>query len=105
MFAVSEADARAAVRALPLALVSPEHLSANSREFFNVNVVTGTFDDPPGRVLLLAFCEMLDALAEARSHLKTEGAVFLDRWHQPRANPWARRELELVRELGKVYRL
>lgn len=91
---------------LPDALRSaPPSLSDEARAIFDSMVTTMDFADAPARMLVVRFCEIHDQLAEAKKKLAESGPVFRDRWGQPRQSPWAHRELELTRELARLYRV
>lgn len=85
---------------------TPEHLSKNSRKFFNKIVKEYELDSHHLELLKLA-CESLDRIEQARRAIAKTALVYLDRFNKPKINPAAKIEAEnkiifarLIRELG-----
>jgi hypothetical protein len=118
---------------LPAGLQAPpEHLTAESREFFLHVIATGSYD-APARDMLVRFCEVRDRIVQARrelgkfsnpakknsengSGLEDSGGappaendrssfVFTDKHGQPRIHPLVNVERGLINEYGKLFRL
>lgn len=93
----------AARRAVP---EPPAHLRPESSEWFR-EVVSEYDLERHHLILLVSACEALDRAAGAREAIAKHGAVFTDRYGQPRARPEVQIERDsrtqfarLLRELG-----
>jgi len=82
------------------------HLSKESKEFFNKITKQYNFEDHHIKLLILA-CECLDRIGEARRAIEKTALIYLDRFNKPKVNPAAKIEAEnkiifarLIRELN-----
>jgi hypothetical protein len=84
----------------------PQGLSAEARRLFRETIAQYQIDDAPSLVLLGNACRALDRLREAEGQVKAEGAVYADRFGQPKAHPAAARvdaeNLTLQRSLREL---
>lgn len=69
----------------------PKGLSIEARRLFRQTCEQYAIDDAPSLVLLGNAYRALDRLREAEGKVKAEGAVYADRFGQPKAHPAARR--------------
>lgn len=84
----------------------PAHLRPESSEWFR-EVVSEYDLERHHLILLVSACESLDRATQAREAIAKHGAVFTDRYGQPRARPEVQIERDsrtqfarLLRELG-----
>jgi phage terminase small subunit len=68
-------------------LKPPAHLSKDSQALYRTIVREYSIDDAAAMVLT-ATLDARDRREEARLAIAREGAVFVDRWNQPKPNPW-----------------
>lgn len=84
----------------------PKGLSIEARRLFRPTCEQYAIDDAPSLVLLGNACRALDRLREAEGKVKAEGAVYADRFGQPKAHPAAARvdaeNLTLQRSLREL---
>lgn len=87
---------------------APSHLSASSKKLYRQLVADFGLDREPHALKTLQLaCEALDRGAEARRELDEHGAVYVDRFGQPKTSPWVQIErdarigaLRALRELS-----
>jgi hypothetical protein len=84
----------------------PKGLSTEARRLFRETLEQYQIDDAPSLVLLGNACRALDRLRNAEAKVKAEGAVYSDRFGQPKAHPAAARvdaeNLTLQRSLREL---
>ena len=66
---------------------TPVGLSAEAQRLWRSTVAEFQIDDGPSFALLENACRALDRLREAEAIVLKEGAVYLDRFQQPKAHP------------------
>lgn len=85
---------------------APAGLSQEARKLFHETTEQSSIDDAPSLVLLGNACRALDRLRLAEAIVKKEGAIYLDRFGQPKAHPAAARvdaeNLTLQRSLREL---
>jgi len=85
---------------------APAGLSHEARKLFRETSEQYSIDDAPSLVLLGNACRALDRLRFAEAIVKKEGAIYLDRFGQPKAHPAAARvdaeNLTLQRSLREL---
>jgi phage terminase small subunit len=68
---------------------APAHLSPSSKRLYRQLVADYALDREPAAIETLRLaCEALDRAAEARRELAENGAVYIDRFNQPKTSPW-----------------
>jgi hypothetical protein len=92
--------------AIPEELLTPEHLTAASRRLYeHICLRNAASYDAAARILVIQFLRQRETAETARGHIASEGAVFKDRWGQPRQNPWVDIERQASREMGRLFHL
>ncbi len=87
-----------------LQIEPPDQLSeaakAKWREICEQNTI-----DTAAAVVLRTFCEAYDRREEAREHIRTEGAVYNDRFGAPKVSPWVAIERDSTLIMHRAFRL
>ncbi|MET4808336.1 P27 family phage terminase small subunit [Limibacillus sp. MBR-115] len=66
---------------------APKHLSAEARKLWTRIGTDYDLTDAAGCLLLTTALEAFDRMREAQAVIAERGAVFVDRFEQPKANP------------------
>jgi hypothetical protein len=84
---------------------APSHLSSASKRLYRRLVADFALDREPHavRVLVLAL-EASDRAEEARAQLAEHGAVYEDRFGQPRPSPWVAIERDSRLAVARLFR-
>ncbi len=84
---------------------APYGSSARARAFVGDTLEKIHIDDPASMKIVELLGEIVDELAECRATLVKEGQFIKDRFGKPKQHPAAQREIALLNEYGKLYRL
>ena len=82
----------------------PKHLSADSKAIWRAIVRDYEIDDAAERILVSTL-EARDRREEARAEIAKSGAIFLDRFNQPKVSPWHAIERDQTLLMQRGFRL
>lgn len=80
-------------------------LSDKARDFVSRMQSSHTFTDAASVEMLHRMARILDELDETAAVLAANGPFYFDKWRQPKTHPAALREVALINEFGKLFRL
>ena len=82
----------------------PKHLSAESKRIWR-SIVEDYTIDVAAELILVSTLEARDRREEARAEIAKAGAVFTDRWGQPKVSPWCAIERDQTLIVQRGFRL
>jgi phage terminase small subunit len=82
----------------------PKHLSDESKRIWRSIVADYEIDDAAG-LILVSTLEAFDRREDARAEIAKAGAVFTDRWGQPKISPWCSVERDSTLIVQRGFRL
>jgi phage terminase small subunit len=82
----------------------PKHLSAESKRIWR-SIVADYEIDVAAELILVSTLEARDRREDARGEIAKSGAVFTDRWGQPKVSPWAAVERDATLIMQRGFRL